>query len=799
MSSIGRWGKSCARVRVCILMLMVSAMLGLGIVPARADVDESGQKGVRTVQAEQNYSFDIPAQPMKSALDAFVEITGWQLGYSSDLVAGVASAEVSGSMTAEEALSRLLSGGGLSPVSSAPGVATLERSTSSEALALTPLIVTAQRIEEDERTVPISMEVITAEEIEGKGLQRLSDIIPLVPNVGIQQDGSNYFSTLNVRGIGNEIPFTDPSVSVFVNGAPLPGGLSEFDLLDVERVEILRGPQSTLFGQNALAGAVNVVTKKPTHRGWSARGGAKVGSHGFRSGSATLQGALIPDMASLTVSANVVKSDGYVRNIATGNRVGGADDRNVRVTLDAAPTDDMDLTITFDHRRDVGGFVDSVESGSYDIFAPGDPSEDRRTNGVVGVLTWYGDELEVVSQSGWRKLELDLATRSSFPDSAVPFDLINDAFADEHYVFQELRVVGPKGDGPLGWQVGVYFADESFEVDQQAVSNFDFGLFTLSNTQSFLHEQNTQRYESFGQLDYDVFEDLTLTLGGRLSHVERDVSHQYVSAPVVNQTFTASESRDFFNAVGRAALSYSFTPSFLTYASFNQGFKAGTARSGAIDMEGLFLPSERSNTFEVGLKGNALKTDLDLTFFYTDYKDRHTFFNTGTGDNSVIAIPEAEAFGVELGLDHQIQQGWNLFGRVGYLHTSFGDFTLTSAQANDFDIGGNEFRAAPSWTVGVGSNFQTEIVDGWRFFTNGDFTYQSESFGNIANSDTSRNSGYALFNAGLGVKKSGVTVSLTAQNLFDRYYFASTTLSDGRGHPGPPRTIFAGVSIEFGS
>lgn len=798
MSSLVRLGKARSCVWVWVLILSAAAGFGpagFGGVPARADTGRSGLEGVQRVQAERSFSFDIPAQSMTSALDAFVEITGWQLGYPSDLVADSTSAGVSGSMTAAEALSRLLSGSGLKFVSSAPGLATLEPFGVSEALELAPLIVTAQRVEEDERTVPISMEVITAEEIEDKGLQSLSDLISLVPNVGVEQMGSNYFSTLTVRGIGNEIPFTDPSVSVFVNGTPLPGGLSDFDLLDVERVEILRGPQSTLFGQNALAGAVNVVTKRPVHRGWSTKGGAKVGSHGFRSGSAALQGALVPGKASLGISANVAKSNGYVRNVTTGNRVGGADDRNLRVTLDAAPTDDLDLTVTLDHRRNVGGFVDSVESRSYDIIAPGDPREERRTNGAVGVLTWYGDDLEIVSQSGWRKLKLDVATRTSFPKSSSPFDLVSDAFTDERYLFQEFRLVGPKDDGPLGWQAGVYLADETFEVEQTAVSKFNL----FSNTQTFLHEQDTRRYEGFGQLDYDVLEDLTLTLGGRLSQVERDVTHQYVSAPFLNQTFADSKSRDFFNAVGRVALGYSFTPGFLAYSSFSQGFKAGTARSGAIDAKGLFLPSERSNVFEVGLKGNALNTDLDLAFSYTDYKKRHTFFNTGTGNTSAIAIPEAEAFGVELGLDHQIQKGWNLFGRAGYLHTSFGDFTVTSDQRNDFDIGGNKFRAAPSWTAALGTNFQTEIVDGWKFFANGDFTYQSNSFGNIANSDTSRNSGYALFNAGLGIKKSGVTVSVSAQNLFDRYYFSSTTLSDGRGSPGPPRTVFAGVSIAFGS
>lgn len=799
MGSTVRLGK--ARSFVCIWMsalsvVGLSAAAGFGNVPALADTDRSGLEGVQRVQAERSFSFDIPAQSMKSALDAFVEITGWQLGYPSDLVADSTSAGVSGSMTAAEALSRLLSGSGLKSVSSAPGLATLERSGVSEALELDPLIVTAQRVEEDERTVPISMEVVTAEEIENKGLRSLSDIVSLVPNVGIHQNGSNYFATPTVRGIGNEIPFSDPSVSVFVNGAPMPGGMSDFDLLDVERVEILRGPQSTLFGQNALAGAVNVVTKRPDHRGWSAKGGTKVGSHGFHSAGAALQGALVPGKASLGVSANAAKSHGYIRNVTTGNRIGDADDHNVRVTLDAAPIDDLDLTITLDHRRDVGGFVDTVERGSYDIFAPGDPNEERRTNGAVGVLTWYGDDFEIASQSGWRKVKLDLATRSSFPKSRLPFDLTSDAFTDERYLSQEFRVVGPKGDGPLGWQAGVYLADETLEVEQKAVSKFTL----FSTTQTFMHEQDTRRYEGFGQLDYDVIENLTLTLGGRLSQVKRDVTHEYILvSPILSSQFNASKSRNFFNAVGRVALGYSFAPNFMAYTSFNQGFKAGMGLSGAIDEKGLFLPSERSNVFEVGLKGNALRTDLDLAFSYTDYRHRHTFFNTGTGNNSTIAIPEAEAFGVELGLDHQIQKGWNLFGRAGYLYTSFDDFTVTSAQGNDFNIGGNKFRAAPSWTTALGTKFQTEIVDGWTFFASGDFTYQSSSFGNISNSDTSRNSGYGLFNAGLGIEKSGVTVSVTAQNLFDRYYFSSTTMSDGRGTPGPPRTVFAGVSIAFGS
>ena len=790
--------------RACSLGLVLSA------VPFLADAAQKMPLAAtapgQTELAQSRLNFDIAGQSLETALDEFITVSGWQLGYPTRLVKGVTTRGVTGSMSAQEAISQLLAGSGLVANISAPGVATLAEES---AVVLAPITVTAQRIEEEAQKVPISLEVTSAEEIEEKGYERLSQVLARTVNVGVPHSGSYYLATPVIRGIGNEIPFTDPAVSTFIDGAPMPGGLSDFDLHNVERVEIMRGPQSTLFGQNSLAGAVNVVMKPAPKKGWSAQAKGKYGSDKHYGASAVVQAALVEDKFGVRLATNRSQIDGHVKNTTTGHMVGERENKSLRMIVDTTPSDDLDVSFTYEHRNDIGGQVDSVVvRDSYSYRGPNTESKETSvSDGVVGKLKWFQDQYEIVSQTGFRTLNLDYLS-----NSARSGGISIDVDTDETYFFQELRLVSPKENSDLGWQTGIYFADESFDVTQKTD--------TLLADPSWTHKRDTRRYEAFGQVDYDVLKNWTLTLGGRVSKVKHDVVHNYVrpttAIPVPRVGFVplaaindnVDASRSFSNAVGRIALNYAISPRANAYVSLNQGFKAGNARSNAVTRadiftpkEDLFLPSEKATTGEIGTKLQFHDTTLNAAAFYTDYKNRHTFLASGL-NAKILAVPKANAWGGELAIDQKILEGWSAFGRVGYLQSEFADFTITTgigALARDFKIGGHEFRAAPTWTGSLGSRFEDSFADGWNYFVTGDVTYQSDSYGNIFNANTNFNKAHSLVNAGLGVRKEHVSFSVNATNIFDTYYYTNTSQStDGGGVPGAPARFTAALTIDLG-
>ena len=654
-----------------------------------------------------------------------------------------------------------------------------------DVVTLDPIIISAQRYESEFQNVPASVEVITREDLEQKNISRLSEALRLVPNTFVLDDGGSFNTAISVRGIGNEIPFTDPAVSVFVNGVPLSGNVSDFDLQNVERIEVIRGPQSTLYGQNTLAGAVNIVTTEPAKAEWSGAVRGEIGNQTRHGGSAGVSGPLLHERVGLSLDVGVFDTDGYLTNATTNNNEAGEqNNRRVRAVVDVALTETFDAALSFDYNREEGAKTDSVPRNTYEFARASDPEEIRGSKQGALSLTWNAGPFDVTSVTGIRDVTLDL-----FDNMVLVAGNETTNFVDtsEDDIFQELRAVKPKGQSTIGWQVGAFVSDQDFTVDQT------FSIPAFATTQVFDYKQGSLRTEGYGQLDLEVLEGLTLTAGGRLSRVRRSVDHAYILNGTTAFATNGDVDKTFDNAVGRVALTYAITDEASIYAGFSQGFKPGTARSGATSAAGLFLPSERSDTFEIGAKGTFDWLTFAASLFYTDYENRHTFFYDG-GVPVTEAVPDAEARGGELSLDIAVTDAWGIYGRAGYLDTEFGSYILTGTTT---DIEGNEFRDAPRWTVAVGTDYSTDLVDGWELWLTADLTFRTRTHGNVSNLATSINPAFALVDAGIGVQKGDVSISLTARNLLDRYYYMTTAINDGTGAPGPPRTVFLTASYRF--
>jgi len=656
---------------------------------------------------------------------------------------------------------------------------------SGNVFVLDPITVTSQRYKSHLEDVPASVDVITGEELEKKNIRRLSEALRLVPNIQVYDDGGSYNTAISVRGIGNEIPFTEPATTVFIDGIPYSGNMSDLQLQNVERIEVMRGPQSTLYGENTLAGAVNIVTRKRQGEKWQGLVKGSLGNLGRREASASISGPIVKDKMGLSVDMGIAQNDGYLTNVTTGNDdVGEQDNKRIRTVVDLSLTDNVEASFSLDYDREEGAKTDSVQRGSYNFARTTDPDETRE--GLQGALslTWYGSNFDVTSLTGFRDVSLDLKDNMVL---VVGNETLNLVDTSEREAFQEFRLIRPKEETDLGWQLGAYISVKDFDLDQ------NYAIPAFATTQVFDHRQKSLRTEAYGQVDFDIISDLTLTVGGRLSRVKRSVDHEYIVNNVTLFETTSAAEKHFNNIAARAALTYRITDGLSVYGGYNQGFKAGTARSGATSAAALFLPSEKSRTFEIGAKGQLSNLSYSASLFYTDYKNRHTFFNNG-GIPVTEAIPDATSKGAELSLRYAFNQAWNIYGRAGYLTTEFGNHILTGTTTN---IKGNEFRDAPKWTLAAGADYTTDIGNGWQLSINGDVTYRSSTQGNVSNIQTSINPSYTLVDTSIGLRKDNFAVSLTAKNLLDEYYYLTTAMNDGTGAPGAPRSVFLTASYNF--
>ena len=658
-------------------------------------------------------------------------------------------------------------------------------------ILLEDITVTAKRYESELQDIPANVHVISGEDIRRKGIGRLSEALRLIPNLTVYDDGGSYNSSISMRGIGTEIPFTAPAVTVFVDGVPYSGSVSDFDLQNVERIEVIAGPQSSLYGQTTLAGTVNVITRAPQQEEWNSRVSTKVGDHAFRGASISVTGPIIKDQVGLSLNVSQSESDGYFKNTTTGNdKVGGTGNKNLHSVINISATPDIEAAISFDYKKDIGAKIDSVARNAYEFARPEDPSEKRRSSQTSVSIKWQGESLNASSLTGYRKVDLDLFDNMAL---VTGNPTRNNVDIGEQALFQEFRLSQPKKDG-LSWQAGIYLSDESLDINQ------DFALPTpfFTAAQDWDYEQHSKYREIYGQMDLEFVKDWTFTFGGRHSNVKRDVDINYNSSGlaalgVPDSSFLGDTKKNFSNTLGNLALTYRTDQGFTVYTAINQGFKAGAARSGAIDNAGLFLPSETVDTYEIGLKGTTQSLRYGATIFYADYENRHTFYNDPGTVPVVVAVPQAVTKGVELDLLYSMHNSSSLFAKVGYLNTSFGDFVLPGTATN---ILGNEFRDAPEWSLTIGSSYETTIDD-WTLFASSDFTFRTEAFGNVSNSPISENPSYGIMNAAVGLTRGKFGLSLQVNNLFDRYYYNTTAISDGTGAPGAPRSFYITANYEL--
>jgi len=556
---------------------------------------------------------------------------------------------------------------------SAPGVATAQGSDADTATdaenRLSTVTVTAQKREENLQDVPIVITAFSAATVESPGAVDITGLNGLSPNVVLQTQGLiPNVPMVAIRGISHSDPDpnSDPKVSTIIDGVYLPfTSGTMLDMFDVERIELIKGPQGTLFGKNNLAGTLNVITSRPKDD-FGGKVRLTAGENGLLQGRFKLDtGRFADGKLAAKIAVNLRKYDGYSKNIITGSDLNSSDVKAVRGALTFDPTPDISSTLIVDALKEeiVGPAGHTVDDGSAayllipqrarnDIRVSAynfDPFTNTDTTGVSWETNWKQDFGTFTSVIGYR--EISYLNHGDFDGLITPepgLDVTRDFNSDAYS--GEFRFASDTGSA-FDYVVGVYASKDKF-------TQINTVLPSPPVATSGVITQESRSLAAFAQGDWHFADKWTLTLGGRYTQDEKDYSidSKVFIGGVLNvpASFATSLDASWNNFTPRAAMQYTPTDDVRLYGSVSTGYKGGGFNSRGTTVETIGPYDEENVTaYEIGMKSDLLdgKMRLNLAAFFNNYKDLQgsvTKLGAVRAESSTDNIADIETSGFEV-------------------------------------------------------------------------------------------------------------------------------------------------------
>lgn len=555
------------------------------------------------------------------------------------------------------------------------------------------ILVTAQRRSESVQDVPIAISAFNSDMVEASGSTNITSLNGLAPNVVLQTQGlvANV-PMISIRGMNTSDPDpnADPKVSTIIDGVYIPFVSSTMlDLFDVERIEILKGPQGVLFGKNNLAGTLNVISSRPTDDfGGEAR--VSFGSFGLKQFRGKLNsGRFADDALAAKVAVNFRDYNGYSRNVITGNRLNGANVKSVRGALEYDRGGAFDSTLIVDwlKQKTTGPAPHVLDNGdpNWDLL-PDEVKTDIRKAAVLfdpfANTESYGGSWNSNLDVGWGTISavlgyrhLDYVTRGDFDGLITPapqLDVTRD-FSGES-TSGELRYVSPAGE-PVDFVVGVYYQTDQWRQFNTVLAN------PTTTTLAQLN-QDTESYAVFALVNAHPADGLTLSIGGRYSHDSKDydiASQVFVNGNRIS-SFTSNLKAKWSEFTPRLTVNYELSPDAMIYANYSQGYKAGGFNSRGTIPEniGPYNP-ERVTAYEVGIKSDLFDRLLRLNVagFVNKYRDLQssvTKMGAVRAENITTNIAAAKISGFEIESLLRPAPGFTIGANLAYLDARYTDF-----------------------------------------------------------------------------------------------------------------------------
>lgn len=744
-----------------------------------------------TPVSEAQVEFNIPAQPLTDALAAFGQQSGMQVSATSALVQGKQSPGVTGAMPPESALLQLLDGTGITYTLSASNTAMLKAAPSAgDAYMLPPITVYGEKVERSYLDTYTSVGIVTAEDLEDYNIGDTADAFDRMGNVRWFQDGGN--SGFMIRGL-NADGVTQPSnsaslISVVVDGVTQsPEGLKRGSrgLWDVEQMEVLRGPQSSLQGRNALAGAVIVKTKDPTYEP-EALARVIYGSSDRKEAAFAVSGPIIEDQLAVRLAGETRRMTSDIEFTDSVNEPLGEDEYNNfrgKVLIEPEAADGLKVLLTAARTYDAPTAA-PVSDPFFDrvLTSPGLTTEFREMtlyNYAADMSYEFDSGVILRSVSAYNDTDLEV---KSAPSSAPLF--VRDEHRKDGDFTQELRLeLGEETDG-LSGVAGAFYGNFSQETDT-FISGFDpvGGIFVTVQDGTFLNE--TETMAAYFDARYRFMERLSLIAGLRYQHDE--VRNKADIASTFGPTIS-DRSTEFDVFLPTAGLAFDIDDEQTLTATARRGYRQGFTQvlvgtpDTVVEVEPEFVW-----TYELAYRFESPENRLTLgaNIFYNDYTDQQIDI-----PDPVLAplsntrnAGESESYGAEIEGRYDFGNGLNAFGSLGVVKTELNDFEDASCAGGS--CSGNEYPEAPEITASLGGVYRHST----GFFGSASASYTDTYFTDVDNSAALRIEDRVLVDTKLGFEAEHFSVALYCNNLFDEDYITSIDSTGMRASIGDARTV----------
>lgn len=687
-----------------------------------------------------------------------------------------------------------------------------EESPKEDARGIEEVIVTAEKRESNLQRVPISITAFTAEDLQGGGVEDSWGLQLRTPSLSISSNGPA--GHLYIRGIGSDQlgVGTEGSTSIYLDDVYMGRTQNALStLLDVQQIEVLRGPQGTLYGRNSVGGAIKIRSALPT-RDYQAHGALEIGDYDKRRFEAVVSGPIVNDRLLFRFAGLTSQRDGFVKNINPNAR-GALQDEDVvrlRASTRYLPSDRLTLDVSADYYHDKStGPVSKVltpgtGAGLGAVFIP-DPytvnfdvqnTRDLENWGVTSNIVQDLGSMSFRSVTGYRENEWFQDLDSDGTEIAQQ----QVVWGEKQKQFSQELQLSSNGDTRLDWLVGLYYFWEHADFDVSLLRPLDAGLFNITLPSS----NKTNAYAAFAQGTYHLNDALRVTAGIRYSDEKKD----HVVETFINDGISLGRSpgkKSWAAVTPKVGLEYQATPRALLYVSATRGFKSGGFNSVG---GGESFDPEHLWSYEGGLKTQWLNNLLQVNggIFYYSYDDMQVTRWT-QNLTAVENAAKAHVTGGEIEIVALPFKGLDISIGASVLDAKY-DKYITANPANigepPRDLKGNTLRNAPEATLSTVAQYTHPVGQQGALTWRVEYQWQGKTYFDPFNQPIVQQDPFSVVNARLTYAAAGDRFSVSAygKNLFDEEYFTAVFRFDSTGfnhlaNVGDPRTYGLRVDVRF--
>ncbi len=675
------------------------------------------------------------------------------------------------------------------------------------------VFVTAQMRDESIQSVPIALSLIDSSELEKFHATSLTDIESLVPNVNFGRGGRSTRGEIAIRGVGDfsRNIGSDARVAVYLDGVPTGRSFSfDQDLGDIKSIEILRGPQGTLFGANTISGAISITTQEPTDE-YSTSLFTEAGNYNLRK---TKLVTNLPVMEKLYArfGYSVVDQDGFINNKLQGKDLQGFNRKTGFFKLRYLPTDNLELALNLHGLDESGDKTNAVALpgaafGAYDLVP--DEREVRHDAAEFEEREMYGasatvqyttpNNYKILYIGGHRDDKFSEASEEDYSSLFIAVSYNNEKVTQTSH---EIRLISPEFDH-FDYVAGLFYSDQKVTTERAALTG---PFFPNPNTSvSTPGQVNVKSSSFYAHGNYTPTDKLTLTAGIRYIREDKDLLYNIEDTTGLFINFDGlTDSISFSEVTPKAGISYDITDSSMAYFSVSKGFKGGGWNADLItSLEGFEFKPETAISYEAGLKNDFKFGSLRAAAFITKFKDFQVFqfvvIPEGGTLFSLTNAGEVTTKGLEIDGQVNFTEELSLSISASYTRAEFDKFRDGGGTGIHFD--GNDLPYSPHLSYFLSLDYHHEINNSVEFNSNINYSYSGEFYSNPNNFESNKIDSHYNVGGSVGLDfYERVKLQIWVKNLTDETYLRQRTrsfLGQPRGYYEPPRSYGVSIALDI--